>query len=185
MEINVSQQLKASIGTLREYDICDELDISGAGTKNLVQGVVTLTRTNRGILVQGKLQTKVTIECSRCLNLFDYPLTINIEEEYFPIIDVNSGSALEIPDEPDIFKIDEHHILDLREAVRQNGLLAIPMKPLCKEDCPGICQDCGKDLTKGNCNCNKGKIDSRWSKLVGSDFSVKNKNSNEQKKETE
>jgi uncharacterized protein len=184
MEINVSQQLKMPIGTLREYDICDELDISGTGTKNLLKGAVALTRTNRGILVQGKLNTLVSIECSRCLNSFDYPLNINIEEEYFPVIDINSGSALEIPDEPDSFKIDEHHILDLREAVRQNGLLAIPMKPLCRKDCPGICPDCGKDLTKGNCSCDKKKIDSRWLKLIEPDSSDKNKN-NKSKKETE
>jgi uncharacterized protein len=185
MEINVSQQLKASIGTLREYDICDELDISGSGKKNLIRGTVTLTRTNRGILVQGKIQTEVSTECSRCLNFFDCHLTINIEEEYFPIIDVNSGSALEIPDEPDSFRIDEHHILDLKEVIRQNALLAIPMKPLCSEDCPGICQNCGKDLTKGNCDCSKDKFDSRWSKLVKPASADKDKSNNKPDKETE
>jgi uncharacterized protein len=185
MEINVSQQLKASIGTLREYDVCDELDISDTGNKSLVKGTVTLTRTNRGILVQGKLKTQVSTECSRCLNLFDCPLTIKIEEEYFPIIDVNSGSALEIPDEPDSFKIDEHHILDLREVIRQNALLAIPMKPLCREDCPGICPNCGRDLTKGNCGCDEDKIDFRWAKLVRPALADKNKLDIESKKEME
>jgi len=166
MEINVSQQLKSAIGTLREYDVDSQLDLLGIGVKNTVKGRVSLTRTNRGILVQGKVHTCIPAECSRCLNSFDCPLTIDIEEEYFPIIDVNSGSALEVPDEPDSFRIDEHHILDLSEAIRQNALLAIPMKPLCREDCPGLCPECGKDLTKTRCNCKTNKIDPRWSKLV-------------------
>jgi len=169
MEINVSQQLKSAIGTLREYEIDDKLDILETGQSSLIKGAVNLTRTNRGILVQGKLQTTIPTECSRCLNQFECPLVIDIEEEYFPLIDVNSGTTLEIPEEPDIFRIDEHHILDLSEAIRQNALLAIPMKPLCQENCPGLCPLCGKDLTKGQCECNKEQIDQRWSKLKKND----------------
>jgi uncharacterized protein len=185
MEINVSQQLKAAIGTLREYEIEDEFDILGIGTRNLIKGKVNLTRTNRGILVQGVLQTIVPTECSRCLNTFDCPLTIAIEEEYFPIIDVNSGSALEISDEPDSFRIDEHHILDLREVIRQNALLTIPMKPLCRDDCPGICPKCGKDLTKVTCNCEKEEIDPRWAKLIKSSSANKNNLNDKLNKKTE
>jgi uncharacterized protein len=173
MEMNVSQQLKSAIGTLREYDIDDLLDILGEGQKSNIKGTVVLTRTNRGILVQGKLQTNVIAECSRCLNKYECPLTINIEEEYFPVIDINSGTALEIPDEPDTFRIDEHHILDLKEVIRQNALLAIPMKPLCRESCPGICPICGKDLTKGKCQCSNNKIDPRWLKLFNTDSNDK------------
>jgi len=166
MEINVSQQLKSAIGTLREYDIDSELDILDIGVKSLIKGRVNLTRTNRGILVQGQVQTSIPVECSRCLNLYECHLIINIEEEYFPMIDVNSGTALEVPEEPENFRIDEHHILDLSEAIRQNALLAVPMKPLCREDCPGLCQKCGADLTKSQCSCKNNEIDPRWLKLI-------------------
>lgn len=166
MEINVSQQLKAHIGNVREYDISEPADIMGIGVSTLVEGTAKLTRTNRGILVQGNFHTKVPVECSRCLTVFDYPLNINIEEEYFPVIDVNSGIAVKVPDEPGSFTIDTHHILDLSEAVRQNALLAIPMKVLCRSDCAGLCQQCGKNLNEGQCNCNSEQIDPRWTKLV-------------------
>jgi uncharacterized protein len=166
MEINVSQQLKAPIGNVREYEIDDISDVMGKGLNNEIKGRVKLTRTNRGILVQGSLKTGVPLECSRCLKSFENPLTINIEEEYFPIIDVNSGTALEIPDDPGSFMIDEHHILDLREAIRQNSLLAIPMKPLCREDCAGLCSQCGKNLNESTCDCNNEVIDPRWAKLA-------------------
>ncbi len=166
MEVNVSQQLKAPIGNVREYEVSEVADILGIGVGTLVEGNVKLTRTNRGILAQGKFRAKIPVECSRCLKVFDYPLNFDIEEEYFPVIDVNSGNPLEIPDEPGSFTIDEHHILDLSEAIRQNALLAVPMKPLCREDCAGLCTTCGKDLNEGQCDCSKEEIDPRWAKLA-------------------
>ena len=184
MEINVSQQLKANIGNVREYEISELADILGIGVSSLVEGTVKLTRTNRGILVQGALHTKVPVECSRCLEVFDYPLTINIEEEYFPVIDVNSGTSIEVPDEPGSLTIDAHHILDLSEAIRQNALLAIPMKVLCRKDCAGLCQECGKNLNEGQCNCHAEQIDPRWSKLAKLASAGKRTNKRK-KKETE
>jgi uncharacterized protein len=166
MEINVSQQLKAPIGNVREYEIEDVADILGDGLKTEIKGRVKLTRTNRGILAHGTFTTRLPLDCSRCLKTFKSPLTISIEEEFFPVIDVNSGTPLEIPDDPGSFMIDEHHILDLREAIRQNALLAIPMKPLCREVCAGLCPQCGKDLNKDNCDCNNEIIDPRWAKLA-------------------
>jgi uncharacterized protein len=65
-------------------------------------------------------------------------LTLNIEEEDFPMTDVNTGVPLPEMEEPGYFVIDEHLILDLSEAVRQYALMAIPMKPLCRPECPGI-----------------------------------------------
>ncbi len=182
MQFNVSQQLKSAIGATREYDINDSTDILGIGVETKVEGSVKFTRTNRGILVQGTLRGIVPVECSRCLKVFDYPLTINLEEEYFPIIDVNSGTPLEMPDDPASFTIDEHHILDLTEAIRQNALLAIPMKPLCRADCKGLCQSCGKDLNKGQCDCAQAEIDPRWAKLAS--LAATKKKPNTRKKET-
>jgi uncharacterized protein len=165
MEINVSQQLKAHVGNVREYEVSDVADIMGTGVSNLLEGKVKLTRTNRGILVYGKIHTRIPLECSRCVKTYNHQLNFDIEEEYFPVIDVNSGIFVEIPDEPGSFTIDEHHILDLNEAIRQNALLTIPMKPLCREDCGGLCTTCGKDLNEGQCECSKEGIDYRWSKL--------------------
>jgi len=149
--INVSQQLKAPIGSIRNYDVDETADIDDSTSR--VQGRVKLTRTNRSILVKGRLQTEAEVTCSRCLSLFRYPLTLNIEEEYFPITDVLSGAALPRPDEPGCFTIDEHHLIDLTEAVKQHALLAIPMKPLCHPDCAGLCPGCGQNLNRQPCHC--------------------------------
>ncbi|MBN1188444.1 MAG: DUF177 domain-containing protein [Dehalococcoidales bacterium] len=175
MEINVSQQLKALIGNIREYEIDEIADVLGSGLKIVIKGSVKLTRTHRGILAQGNFKTGIPVECSRCLRTFIFPLTVTVEEEYFPVIDVNTGNPLELPDETGSFSIDEHHILDLREAIRQNTLLAVPMKPLCRQDCAGLCQQCGKDLNEGPCDCPKETIDPRWARLVQLSSTGKNK----------
>jgi uncharacterized protein len=181
MEFNVSQQMKASIGVERDYDLDDFIDILGVGVGTRVTGSVKFIRTNRGILVKGTVKTKIPVECSRCLKVFDQAITVELEEEYFPTIDVNSGSVVETTDDPSDFFIDDHHILDLREAIRQNALLAIPMKPLCKVDCAGLCSQCGKDLNTKQCKCTKQEIDPRWAKLVKLSTAVNE--SKKQKKE--
>jgi uncharacterized protein len=165
MEINVSQLLKAPIGSTREFSLDNSVPILGEELKSLVTGRVKLTKTHRGVLVQGTVETTMPLECSRCLKTFNNKLLVNVEEEYFPSLDINSGTPLELPDEPGSFTIDEHHILDLSEAIRQNALLALPMKPLCREDCAGLCPVCGKDRNKHKCNCNHDSIDPRWAKL--------------------
>lgn len=163
MQINVSQLLKESIGSTRDYEVSEAVDITD--DNSLVNGKVKLTHTDRGILVKGTLHTSVEATCSRCLNLFSYPLALNIEEEYFPVTDVVSGNSLPLPDEPGCFTIDEHHVLDLAEAIRQYALLAIPMKTLCRQDCAGLCPTCGHNLNEGLCDCLPPEAESRWSGL--------------------
>jgi len=165
MQINVAQQLKEYIGSIRNYEVSEVFDITGNGNKSLVQGKVKLMRTDRGILVTGGLQTEVEVTCSRCLSLFSCPLTLNIEEEYFPTTDVASGIPLPLPEEPGCFTIDEHHVLDLTEAIRQQALLVMPMKPLCRQDCAGLCPNCGHNLNQGACGCPPQGTDPRWAEL--------------------
>ncbi len=165
MQINVSQQVTAPIGSLRNYEVNEVIDITGDGRGSMVQGEVRLMRTNQGILVKGTLHAEVEVTCSRCLNLFSYPLTLNIEEEYFPTTDVFSGTPLPSPGEPGCFTIDEHHVLDLTEAIRQYALLAIPMKPLCREDCAGLHSNCGHNPNPEPCGYLPREADSRRSKL--------------------
>lgn len=165
MRINVSQQLKEPVGSTRNYEVSEIIDVTGDGNSSTVQGEVSLIRTNRGILAKGTLHTAVKITCSRCLSLFDCPLAINIEDEYSSITDVVSSTPVSLPEEPGGFTIDEHHMLDLTEAIRQNVLLAIPMKPLCHEDCAGLCPECGHNLNQGPCGCLPQRMNPRWAEL--------------------
>ncbi len=137
MQINVSQLLKESIGATRDYKVDEIIEAAEDDLVIPVKGEVKLTRTNRSILVKGKFNVSVKITCSRCLDIFDCPLELNIEEEFFPALDMRNGYPLPSPEESDSFTIDEHQVLDMTEAVRQYTLLAIPMKPLCRKNCNG------------------------------------------------
>lgn len=164
IQTNVAQLLKAPSGSIRVFQINDLLEDEG---KNYpVQGEMTLTRTNRSILIQGTLTVNAEMTCSRCLKLFKNKLTLFIEEEYFPIIDVITGIRLPEPEEEDSFTIDEHHVLDLTEAIRQYIVIALPMKPVCKEECAGLCPVCGKNLNLGECDCKQQQVDPRWGDLL-------------------
>ncbi|MEW6034546.1 MAG: DUF177 domain-containing protein [Chloroflexota bacterium] len=158
MRVNVAQLLKEPMGSMRRLEVSDD---EGPG----VRGNVELVRTDRGILVRGRLDTSVETTCSRCLARFSCPVTLHIEEEFFPLIDVISGAPLPTPEDPEDFTIDEQHVLDLSEAVRQYALLALPMKPLCRPDCAGLCPCCGHDLSQGPCSCVPRARDARLATL--------------------
>ena len=166
MQINVSQLLKETIGATRDYEVSERIDVTENGNTSLVKGDVRLLRTNLGVLVKGVLNTDVEFNCSRCLSLSHCPVTLNIEEEYIPVVDVESGAPLSPPEDPASFTIDEHHTLDLTEALRQYALLAIPIKPLCSIGCAGLCPECGHNLNQGSCDCPTPESDPRWSKLT-------------------
>ncbi len=165
MQINVSQLLQEPIGASRDYEISDEVDVAGDGNCREASGKVRLLRTHRGTLVRAELNTEIELVCSRCLRPFRYPVTLKIEEEYIPVVDVVSGVPLPTSEEPGSFVVDEHNVIDLTEAIRQYALLAVPMKPLCKENCAGLCPVCGNNLDGDSCRCPQPVTDPRWSEL--------------------
>jgi uncharacterized protein len=166
MQINVSQLLREPIGSIREYQLDEVVDSTDDGKGGQIQGRCSLLRTQRSILVKCVLKTEVELTCSRCLSPFRYPLNLEFEEEYLPTVDAVSGAPMPLPEEAGTFTIDEQHILDLTEAIRQYTLLAVPMKPLCQEECAGLCPNCGHNLNQGPCGCPAQDVDPRWSKLT-------------------
>lgn len=173
MQTNVAQLLQAPVGSVRTFKVDNILE--DRGSQHKVNGELTLIRTNRSVLVQGIIKSQTEITCSRCLKAFICNLSLKIEEEYFPTIDIITGVKLPKPEDPGSFTIDEHHIIDLTEAIRQYIVIAMPMKPLCKETCAGLCSICGKNLNLGDCACKTEEVDPRWAELL------KLKNSNKVK----
>ena len=161
MNVNVAQQLKESVGSVRRYEVDEPLPPDGYPVK----GELTFLRTGTGILVTGTLHTAVECPCSRCLEPYKCELTFQIEEEYFPRIDVLTGLPQPVPEDAQDFAIGPDHVLDLTEAFRQNVLLAIPMKPVCREECAGLCPGCGANMNSESCKCAPAEADPRWSEL--------------------
>ncbi len=173
MQFNVAQLLRAPTGASRHYEVDEPaselqalLDGDGITLRSPIHGAVTLMHTTEGILVTGILDIIVETTCDRCLELFEVPVEIELEETFRPSIDIKSGAALpRVAGEELATRIDEHHILDLLEVVRQDTLLAIPMHPVCQPNCAGLCPQCGQNLNEGQCDCEIDTIDPRWSKL--------------------
>jgi uncharacterized protein len=166
-EFNVAQLLKEPIGGTRAYDVLVPVpheDAELAQTEPLV-GHVAMLRTNRGILVEATLSGTVVVECSRCLKGVTTPITVHLEEEFQPTVDVVKGTFIAVEEDDTALLIDEHHILDIAEVVRQAVLLEIPMQVLCKPDCLGLCPTCGQDLNAGPCGCLPADADPRWADL--------------------
>jgi len=166
MIFNVAQLMKAPVGTslvndFREEDIQLDDDIEVIGP---IDGHVRMRRTNQGLLVDGWVELTLELSCNRCLKTFEQPMHVDFEEQFYPTVDVISGMPLDPFDEDEIFPIDAHHEVDLTEAVRQNVLLALPMVTICREDCKGLCPQCGQDLNLGSCEC-KPEVDARLSVL--------------------
>ncbi|MCJ7576604.1 MAG: DUF177 domain-containing protein [Dehalococcoidia bacterium] len=132
--INVTQLLKEPVGTSQSHDISGMIadEIEGS-----VEGKAKLIRMSQGVFVQCKLNAEVKLVCSRCLDTFLCPIGFTAEEEFLPVADVSDDLALSSPEQSEEFTIDDKNILDLGELIRQYVLLNLPMKPLCRPDCPG------------------------------------------------
>lgn len=147
--------LKAPTGTLRRVEV-DDLDADLAADLRLVSstvGSLRLMRTSAGILVTGTLTHRVESTCSRCLETFVRSQTIELNDEFVPVMDVSTGAPLPEPDDPEAFRLTPEHLLDLNEAIRQYAILEEPLQFLCRDDCRGLCSDCGANLNLGLCGC--------------------------------
>ncbi|TAK33637.1 MAG: DUF177 domain-containing protein [Chloroflexota bacterium] len=166
MQFNVAQLLKETVGAKRDHQIDEKFEPEEEGVLT-ISGPVHLVRTRRGIYVRTHLTGTARGTCSRCLKPIVYPIELEIDEEYLQRVDVTTGMPIQVdvPEEEGQFSIDERHTLDLSEAVRQYGTLALSMKPLCRPDCPGLCPQCGRELGLEHVGCGQEAIDSRLSIL--------------------
>ena len=138
----------------------DDLRLAGP-----IEGSVTVRRTNRGVLVTARLKTSLAESCSRCLRDIDVPLTLDIDEEVLPSIDIATGKALDASAEPDVLRLTDHHELELEPIVREAISLAEPIAPLCEALCPGLCVTCGERLGTGHPDHAEDDIDPRLAAL--------------------
>ncbi len=176
---NVAQLMKEPLGSTRKFELYapslvlgDENTDTDSDALELqardLEGKVKVTRLTRDLLVQGQVEGEVLVECSRCLDQFWTPIEASLEEKFQPIIDVETGRPVHREtdeDEDTAFEISANHEMDLAEPVRQSILVELPLKPLCKDNCKGLCSQCGANLNERACNCETETVDNRWEAL--------------------
>jgi uncharacterized protein len=169
MRYNVAQLVKGPTGAQRRYDLGETIDGLDEDLEPVgpLVGSITLMRTSQGILVTGTLRTKLRTTCMRCLEQAELDVELDLEEEFHPVNYIGDVPLDDVPDEEhdEALLIDEHHMLDLREVIRQGLWLAAPMETLCRPDCAGLCPRCGGNRNLGECQCDETDVDPRWAAL--------------------
>jgi len=165
---NVAQLLKEGVGATRERAIDGDLfkiDEDNPGPVH-VHGKAFLVRTPRGVLVTGGAEAALVFACRRCLEPVCTDVRIDFEEEYIATIDVETGLSLPLNEDDDRASlIDDQHILDLTEVLRQYVVIESLGSGLCRPDCKGLCPTCGSNLNAGPCRCDRSVVDPRWAAL--------------------
>ncbi|MBO8126708.1 MAG: DUF177 domain-containing protein [Firmicutes bacterium] len=128
-----------------------------------------VTNTGKYFLVQGKIETRLAVECGRCLQPFEYPVELEFEAEFQKAKSKQGDVARESQDrqfneEGSVYTY-EGNTLDLTKVVEDELTVGLPMKMLCREDCKGLCSSCGQNLNEGQCDCVDDSIDPRMEVL--------------------
>ncbi|HRJ43419.1 MAG: DUF177 domain-containing protein [Caldilineaceae bacterium] len=183
MQFNVAQLLKEPIGATRTYSLDESL--AGLDTDliplSTLTGTLHLLRTHSGVLASGRFDVTVQADCGRCLEPVPAQIEVTFEESFRPLTEVTTGRFL-LPDEFEgeeedledfALIINDHHILDISEILRQSIWLGMPMIPRCvyadPENCPNFVERLNEmaevhaDL-KGSDD--QPAIDPRWAALL-------------------
>lgn len=157
LRLNVGFLINIPLGESREFpiEISDIRPDPDLALRNL-SGVARMTHTANGILAHVMLTASLASQCVRCLNDFDLSLHTDFTELY--AFSSNSTTDSEL-----IFPEDGH--IDLIPLIREYMLLEMPIGPLCRPDCKGLCPVCGENLNETTCHHEDSSIDPRLSVL--------------------
>jgi len=157
--INVVALIQEPLGSSRSYTLrLDELALDDGLYADGVTGSIKLTRLTDGIMARIKAKGDVELQCLRCLR--DYPESFSTEftEEFRIAHDVRTGVGIATEDDDERFTINDNHELDIGEALRQEIIVALPMRPACGDQCPG------PDVTE--VGDNEPPVDNRFASLA-------------------
>jgi uncharacterized protein len=148
-------------GEYRDFRIVEPLEGAGTTLAHLnaspVEADLRAESVVEGILVTGRARAGVTFECSRCLR--EFPSEIAVE-----LCELFTGPGHDAAPEEDSYAVAGTDV-DLEPMLRDALALALPIHPLCRADCKGLCAHCGADLNKGSCGCVEDDTDPRWAGL--------------------
>lgn len=161
------QDLKVSVveilgrpGANRHVSIMKPLEGVAVGLAQLedapIAAELTLESVVEGVLITGPVSGDVRCRCARCLTEFDTEVEVDVCELY--------ASAGHLEEDEDVYRI-TGEVVDLEPMLRDELTLALPLKPLCRADCKGMCARCGRELNNGACDCTEETSDPRWAAL--------------------
>ncbi len=156
LRFNFGFLLEARVGASRTIELnYPSIDVEDI-TLTPLTGVLHVARTSEGVYLSGELDVKTAVICARCLTNALFPVSVSLGELlYYPPHTTPPGELF----------IGEDGFIDLAPLVRELTLLEIPLNPICRPDCQGLCQECGANLNEEECGCTDDIIDPRLAKL--------------------
>lgn len=147
----------------RELSVNSQLAVLTGGVKSHM----TIRMSGDCARVFGSLEADLSVTCSRCATAFPNHLAKSFSLEYWP--DPRSehdGDEFELRYADLEIGFYRNDRLDLSTVVSEQIVLEVPMKPMCREDCRGLCERCGADLNAGDCGCDRTQVDPRLAALA-------------------
>jgi uncharacterized protein len=136
--VNVAALLQEPVGSARSYPLrLDAFPLDDELLAVDVTGTVKLTRLTDEIIARLKIAGSVELQCLRCLRDYPEEFAADFTEEFRIAHDVRTGNGIAASADDERFTINENHELDFGEALRQEIIVALPMRPACGDDCPG------------------------------------------------
>lgn len=133
MHVKVSDIIAGEVGDSVSLIITEERpSLPDLILKQGINGVIGLTKTSFGLLTRGSIEAEIELECHRCLQTYPFSKTVKLVAEY----------GLRPEDEQ--WPIAQDETIDLAPLVRQELLVNLPIKQICRSDCLGLCADCGQ-----------------------------------------
>ncbi len=124
-----------------------------------------LERDGELVFARGEYAAGLVLICSRCLGPTPLSLAGRVDWTFRPLPQ-DAPEELHLAGEEMELTFYRDGVLDLAQALRDELGLALPMAPLCREDCPGLCPHCGRPMIPGEACCAKNEVDPRWAKLA-------------------
>lgn len=157
LRLNVGFLLHKNIGYSRNFDFdIDTVQVDPDLDVTALQGSVNLIRTAQGVYLSGSLTAQREMDCVRCLTTFNQPLSVNLDDLFTYPPDRASDPLL---------IVNENAILDLNPILREYLLLDEPIQPLCRQDCKGLCPECGVNSNNTECDHPMVEVDPRLEAL--------------------
>jgi len=132
---------------------------------SFAKATIDIQQGNNEFFCQGVVTGTIELECARCLASFEIKIESKID---FILCDkdrLKTITAEGLDSEDYIILSNSDMTADISSVVRQVFLLSVSMKPVCSENCRGLCSKCGTNLNTKPCNCETGKADPRWDGL--------------------
>jgi uncharacterized protein len=147
----------------------DEMDLEEEGASVVSEVAVGGGATRKGeeVRLRGEISGEVELLCDRCAAPERRPLAVEFDTAFIPqAVEAVKAENVELLKEDLVLSAYEGNAVDLDELVREQIVLALPSRHLCREDCKGLCQKCGADLNAGDCSCAQVETDPRWAALA-------------------